>query len=95
MSMTFCKINVKHVKDNKWIKIKYKLNKQTSVYTSYTARNRWVFNSLIHWYNTHHLVLFIAGELSGGVREDAHHLGTVATEQTRQPLSCDHMTHRR
>ena len=47
MSMTFCKINVKHVQDNKEIKIKYKLNQLTGVDTSYTARNRWVFNSLI------------------------------------------------
>ena len=48
MSMTFCIINVKHVKDNKEVHIKYKLNKLTSVCTSYTARNRWVFNSLLN-----------------------------------------------
>ena len=47
--MTFCKIIVKHViKDNKQIKIKYILNKLTNVYASYTARNRWVFNSLLN-----------------------------------------------
>ena len=27
--------------------MKYKLNKLTCVYTSYTARKRWVFNSLL------------------------------------------------
>ena len=45
--MTLCRINVKHAQDNKWVKIKYKLNKLTGVYTSYIARNRWVFNSLL------------------------------------------------
>ena len=58
MSMTFCKINVKHVQDNKKVKIKYKLNKLTGVYTSYTARNRWVFNSLLK--ATRQQVLFIS-----------------------------------
>ena len=43
--MTLCKINVKHVQDNKYVKLKHKLNKLTGVYTSYTARNRWVFKS--------------------------------------------------
>ena len=37
MSTTFCKINVKHVQDNKYVNIKYKLNKLTGVYTSYKA----------------------------------------------------------
>ena len=47
MSMTLCKINVKNVEGNKQVTFKYKLNKLTGVYTSYTARNRWVFNSLL------------------------------------------------
>ena len=29
MSKTFCRINVKRVQDNKYVKIKYKLNKLT------------------------------------------------------------------
>ena len=47
MSMTLCKITVKHVQDNKQVKIKYgnKLNKLTGVHTSYKAQNRWVFES--------------------------------------------------
>ena len=45
--MTFCKINLKHVKDNKYIKIKYKVNKLTSVYVLSTghggSREIWIY----------------------------------------------------
>ena len=56
--MTLCKINVKHILNNKQVKIKYKLNKQTGVYTSHTAWNRWVFNS--HLKVTRQQVFFIS-----------------------------------
>ena len=45
--MTLCEISVKHVQDNNKAHKLYKLNKLTGVYTSCTARNKWVFNSLL------------------------------------------------